>query len=219
VWVYRSAQYRVTIEEAHIRSNAAKMIERMLRGWIVRATIASFKAAIKVQGVYRRWKANARRRAAERKSGGSPGGGASLLTMTKGSAKSAAQPQERPSRILARGRKLGLINDDKGASGAFMNVVMEAAAQERRAVELKQREQLVKATPRSMSTNMGTVSKETATLVSKVASKQRRAAETDAELDSDSLKFAEAATRIQSRAVPLNRPPTRWERPCLSRRR
>ena len=89
------------------RAKAARVIGKMLRGWIVRSTIAAYKAAVKVQTIYRRWRSVHKRRKQRQVSSGDAAGGAADKPVVGWNMVPA---WERVSRILQRGRKGGAQN-------------------------------------------------------------------------------------------------------------
>ena len=191
-------RFRSNLEFLHKRAIAARTIERMLRGWIVRATITAYKAAVKVQNIYRRWKAAAKRRAIQRT--GTSAEHQSLLDKYVNPAKNAAQSQqyERVSRILARGKAYGL----KGAGGGneFFYAVQDAVANKKaqEAAE-KQARDLKRATPRQGS--MGKVSAGTTAITDRINAAQNGENDGDGpvELGDDLDQYVESAVRIQAR--------------------
>ena len=226
-------RFRLGLMLLHTRLGAARVIGKMLRGWIVRSQLKAYKAAIKVQAIYRRWRRQARRSSLERTGASAladDDGSRPQLALLPGKPFSFADAAmfkfdelkwERASKLLARKRRIdATVSSAKGeggggggGGGGLLDVVKNASAV---ATTLTAAEKLK---------NFGSfkamkASKDQAAMAAGTAAGPRSAARgnstaamllglqtaaesTDA-VDAEEARVAAAATRIQARMRGVN---------------
>jgi hypothetical protein len=193
-------RFRMAMLLLQQRMSAAKTISKMLRGWVVRATMAAYRAACKVQKIYRRWKAAAHRRAKERTgttaldnaaadgSGGSSNSGPKGFDALLGGGEPSYQST---SRILAR--KYG-----PGGGTAFAQIVQLARLAEKISAEEKQKQAMLRA---SAPRNEGQVSQRTLAITSNTQAVHRKSGSDDEShllLGEEEARYRDAAIRVQA---------------------
>lgn len=191
-------RFRVALTLLQQRMDAAKKISKMLRGWVVRTTMSAYKAACKVQRIYRKWKAAAHRRALARngttafdaiggegESGG--GGGGSSGPLSFDALLSGDVGYQSSSKILQR--KYG-----PGGGSAFAQIVQLARLAEKISAEEKQKQAMLRAAAPRFE---GAVSERTLAITAKA---QTAGTGGDEEPSAEEAEYAKAAVRVQSMA-------------------
>ena len=197
------------LEFAATRNRAAKKIVSMIRGWMVRHQMLQYRAAVKFQRFYRKWRRTAARRAQRRALAPPPEGGSLYDRLTNNAAVASmktVQSFESGSRILGRGKP-------GHASSGFLSALVAAGNMaDRQDTLLKKAEANRGAMVGSaQGGSQGTVGAYTNATVSRItAAKESAAAKaadarTDAEYNAamamtdEDEEIIAAATRIQAK--------------------
>ena len=184
------------------RNEAAKYVGRMLRGWIARAQVRAYKAAVVVQAIYRRWKrVSAQRGQQRRPSMGAGGAGGASPGGARPSPPSPKAIWGRASKILARKRGGGGGGGGGGAMGmgAMLKSLVADASEQAKGAESDVARLAKQTAP--MNKALGGANEKSALGVAlpRWDSSRHAAADSSMDVSEEDARIAEAASRIQAR--------------------